>query len=123
MPTAEALMGLGMPPDLAAGLGNSVQSVTCKGTSSGTAASILEGAHCVLLNGTASNTGATLPANAGIGTPWFVFGVGTTAPVIYLPSGQTINSGATSLTLSAAISGTILIKTSSTQWYSVPLAP
>lgn len=123
MPTSDALMGLGLPPDLAAGLGLQVQTVTCKGTSSTTAANILEGAHLVLLNGTASNTGATLPSGAGIGTPYYCFGVGTTAPVIYAPTGQSINSGAASLTLSAAISGGILVKSSSTQWYSVPLAP
>lgn len=123
MPQADALMGLGLPPDLAASLGNTVQAITCKGTSSGTAAQILEGARLVLLTGASSNTGAILPAGTGIGTPWYIFGVGTVAPVIYIPSGQSINNAASSLTLSAAIAGTVLIKTSSTQWYSIPLAP
>lgn len=123
MATADALLGLGLPSSLAGALGNQIQAVTCAGTSSGTATAINDGARVVLLTGASSQTGAILPTNAGVGDVWYIFGVGSAAPVIYMPGSQKINSNATSLTLSAAVSGAVLVKTSSTQWYSVPLAP
>lgn len=122
MATPNDLMGYGMPPFLSGELGNISQSVTAAGTSSTTAATALTEGHIVLVNGQSSQTGVLLPTGAKVGTPYFFVGTGNTAPALYPPSSGTINA-ATSLTLSAATATAIIIRTSTTQWYSFPLAP
>jgi hypothetical protein len=118
-----ALMGIGLPPELATNLGNHIQIVTATGTTSGAAAKLQSNTGTALVNGQSSQTGVIISADMPVGSWMFVFGTGATAPVIYPPSGGAFNSAAASLTLSAAISGAIIVRTSSTQFYSVPLAP
>lgn len=121
MPQSQDLMGASMPPTLAGELGNDVTSINGAGTTAGAATAIQS--HFVLVTGASSQTGAILPSNAKIGTPYFVVSKGSAAAVIYPPSGQTINSGASSVTMSAAVSAGIFIRASSTVWYTIPLAP
>jgi hypothetical protein len=121
MPTAQDLMGLSMPWDLAGELGNDVSSINGAGTTAGAATPITT--HFVLVSGASSQTGAILPANAKIGTPYFVVSKGSAAAVIYPPANNTINSGAASVTMSAAVSAGIFIRASTTVWYTIPLAP
>jgi hypothetical protein len=121
MPQDQDLMGFGMNPSLATLLGNNPQVITATGTTAGTAAKILS--HLALVNAQSSQTGVILPSGAHLGTPFYVFGTGAVAPVVYPPTGGAINSAAASVTLSAAIAGAIFIRTSANQWYTVPLAP
>jgi hypothetical protein len=121
MPQSTDLMGFSMPFDLAGELGNDVSSINGAGTSSTTATPIQS--HFVLVTGASSQTGAILPSNAKIGTPYFVVSVGSAAAVIYPPAGGAINSAAASVTMSAAISAGIFIRSAKNQWYTIPLAP
>jgi hypothetical protein len=117
------LMAVGMPFSTAALVGFGIQSVTAAGTVVGTAAPINGDTGVALINGQSSKTGAQLSANTSMCSPVFIFGTGAVAPVIYMPTGHTINNGASSLTLSGAIAGAIVMRVSATQWYSIPLAP
>ena len=131
MPQINDLLGFGMPPFLAGELGNTVQAVTGKGTSQATGAAILAEGKLVLVPGASSATGAVLPANAKIGTPYFVFSVGSAAAVVYPNSSTgTINGGSAGagVTFSAAKAGGIFMKTAQSSagvdtWYTIPLAP
>ena len=123
MPTPSDLMGYGMAPFLAGELGNVGQVVTAAGTSVGTATQAYAEGHILLVNGQSSQTGVILPTNAKIGTPYYVVGTGANAPVVYAVSPVVINNAAASVTLSGATATGIFIRTSSTQWYSIPLAP
>ena len=123
MPQPQDLMGLGIPPELAGELGNLPQSVTAAGTTVGTATAFSQ--HLALVTAATSQTGVILPSGAKIGTPYYIIGVGTAAPVVYPPTSGTINAGSANagLTLSGATATAILIRASSTAWYSFPLAP
>ena len=121
MPQSQDLMGLSMPYPLAGEVGNDVSSINGAGTTVGAATKITT--KFVLITGASSQTGAILPADAKIGSPYYVVSKGSAAAVIYPPSGQTINSGASSVTMSAAVSSGIFIRASATVWYTIPLAP
>jgi hypothetical protein len=120
-----------MPPFLAGELGNTVQAVTGAGTAQTTATAIQAEGKLVLVTGASSQTGAILPANAKIGTPYYIFSVGGTAAKIWPNSATgTINGGAggAGVTFSAGVAGGIFIKTATTSagvdtWYTIPLAP
>jgi hypothetical protein len=125
MPNGEfpaGLMGLGLPPSLAAALGNEVIAVVASGTTSGTAKAIPANAGTALVNAQSSQTGVLLP-NINVGSIIYIIGTGAVAPVIYPPTGATINAAATSLTLSGATVACQILRSSATQFYSVPLAP
>ncbi len=121
MPQPQDLMGLGLPPELAGELGNIPTALTAAGTTAGAATAITQ--HFVTVNGQSSQTGVILPSDAKFGTPYFIVGNGATAPVVYPPTGGSINNGAAALTLSAATATAILMRFSTNQWYSFPLAP
>lgn len=128
MPTSDSLLGFGLAPALAAELGNDVQAVTGAGTAQNTATAIKTEGKLVLVTGASSQTGALLPANAKLGTPYFILSVGSAAAVIYPNSATgTINGGSAGagFTCSAAISGYIFMKTAQTSagvdtWYTIP---
>ena len=125
MPNGEfpaGLMGLGLPPFLASALGNEVGTVVATGTSSGTAKAIPANLGTALINAQSSQTGVTLPS-MNIGSIIYIVGIGAVAPVIYPPTGSTINAAASSLTLSGATVACQIVRTSPTQFYSLPLAP
>ena len=116
------LMASGLPFSLASLIGSSIKSITATGTAVGTAAPIDGVTGVALVNGQASQTGVQLSAQTSLATPIYLFGTGAVAPVIYAPSGHTIN-GASSLTLSSAIAAAIIMKVTATAWQSIPLAP
>jgi hypothetical protein len=123
MAQAADLMASGMPFSWAALLGSGIRAITATGTAVGTAAPIDGVTGVVLVNGQASQTGVQLSADTSLATPVFVFGTGAVAPIIYVPSGHTINNGATSLTLSNPFAAAIIMKVTATAWRSIPLAP
>ena len=117
------LMGLGMSPLLADLVGSAIQTVTCTGTSSTTAAPINFDTGMALLNAVASNTGAILSVNTYLQDPVTVIGTGTAIPVVYPPSGHTINGSSSGLSLVANAGRTTIIRVSATVWYSLPTVP
>jgi len=122
MPTREDLNGLGMPPGLASLLGNSPQAINGAGTTQATATAILTTLCSVTASGGA--TGAILPPDAKIGTPYFVTSVSGTAAKIWPPVGHSLNGSLnTGVTFSAATASGIFIQMSSKQWFTIPLAP
>lgn len=108
--TSDAFMGLGMPAQISAILGANPHNLTCAGTSQTTAA-ILKSRNTEL-TAAASQTGAVPPTTAGVMEPYFIVNSSSTAAVVYVPVGHTLNG-----TLNSSIlSGTGLI-----QWRSVIL--
>lgn len=89
MASANELMGLGTPPQLAALTGANPQTVTCAGTAQGTATAILS--KCAELSAASSQTGAILPSDGPLYQPFFVFTSSSTSAVVYAPSGHTLN--------------------------------
>jgi len=118
MPTKEDLMGFGMSPFAASDLGNTPVSIAGAGTTQATATPIRS--SLVLVTAATNQTGAILPSDAKIGTPYFVVSVSGTAAVIYAPVGHTINgvASATAHTFSAAAGMQIFIRVSATAWFS-----
>ena len=90
MPQATDLMGHGMSPFLAKDLGNDANLVTCAGTTLGAATTIKTTNS--ELSAAGSQTGAILPTTAKIGTPYYAFCSSSTSAVIYVPSGQYLNT-------------------------------
>jgi hypothetical protein len=123
MASSADLMGFSLPPFVAGELANNVVSLTAAGTTAGTAILITE--KFALVTAATSATGVILPSSAKFGTPYYIVGVGSAAPVVYPPTGGSINAGAANagLTLSAATATAILMRSSTNQWYSFPLAP
>ena len=118
MPTSQDLMGLGVPGMLAEEIGNSPQSIAGAGTTQATAAAIRTQLALVTASGGA--TGAILPSDALIGSPYYVISVSGTPAVIYAPVGQTVNcvTSATGHTFSGASGMQIFLRVSSTAWFS-----
>lgn len=92
MPTADDLVGLAMPAQLASQLGNQPSSLACTGTTLGAAASIKT--TNVEVVPSASNTGAVFQTSAKLGTPHYIFNAQSTGAVIYVPSGYFMNGTA-----------------------------
>jgi hypothetical protein len=83
-------MGMGMNGDLAAAMGYAPFILNCTGTSQTTAAPVRTKNAELLAS--ASNTGAMLIATAKVGSSHFCFNSSATAAVIYVPTGQYLNS-------------------------------
>lgn len=96
------LMAFGMAGPLANQIGTTPTTLTCTGTTAGTAATVKS--RMVDLNAASSQTGAIIPQTATLGYPGDMFffsnDSGTTA-VIYPPTGATITGGS-SLSLATA---------------------
>lgn len=102
MPVAssDALMGLGMPPQLSALMGGNPSALTTAGTSSTTAATIKSKNTELVTAG--SQTGGIIPATAGVMEPYFITNAAATTGVIYVPSGHTFNVSGTPQSVSLA---------------------
>jgi hypothetical protein len=119
MPQQTDLMGLGLPNELSASLGNQATALTATGTTQATAATILS--HLVEVTATGGNTGVILPAAAKIGTPYFIASVGGTAAKVWPPVGHFLNGTQNAgLTVGAATGTGIFIQTSRTKWWVIP---
>lgn len=116
MPSSQDLMGTGMPSMQADLLGYDPQAVTATGTTQATAAAIRS--EMPQITATGGATGAILPSDAKIGSPFFVSSIGGTAAKIYAPVGHTLNgvASSTGLTFQAATGTAIFIRTGTTTW-------
>src|SRR4051812_23396159 len=114
MPTSQDLMGGGIAPLVASMLGNDPLAISGAGTTQTTATAIRS--HLSVVTGTASNTGAILPVDGKIGSPFFVANVGGTAAKIYCPVGHTLNGTSNGGCTFSAVGMLIFIRTSTTAW-------
>lgn len=115
MATTQDFMGLGTPAAVASLLGYNPTSLTCTGTSAGTAAAITS--KLVNLTAASSQTGAILPSGLTLGSRSYVACTSSTSAVLYPPTGATIN-GASSLTIAQNKTAEI-IRFSSTIFFSI----
>lgn len=125
MPTADDLLGLGMPSSLASELGNQPSNLTCAGTSQATAATALT--RNVVLTAGASATGVIIPPRAKIGSPWYFSNPGATGALVYAPASTaavgatTLNGAASTVPLTLAQNkSAILFQTKAGVWVSIP---
>jgi hypothetical protein len=115
MPTANDLMGTGVPPMLAGELGNSPQSVAAAGTSQATAAAVYE--HLVEMTATGID-GVILPSAAKIGTPYWVYNSSGSTGTVYCPVGHTLNSTANGGLGLATHKAAVFMQFRTNQWWS-----
>lgn len=117
MPTADNLIGMGVPPLLAQNTGNTPSALTATGTAQGTAATIKS--TLVEITTASSNTGAILPADALMGTPYWAYNVAAPTAVVYVPSGHYLN-GTQNAGLSVATNkAAVLIQYKKGYWASI----
>lgn len=104
------LTGLGMPPLLAARLGNNPASLSGTGTTQ-TGATSLTGGQVLALTPASTATAFVLPNNLSTGRPVYLFNKATGfSASIFPPSGWTINFGATNAGITIPpLSGVIAI--------------
>lgn len=105
--TSDALTGLGMTPQLAALMGGNPSALTTKGTTSGTAATILS--KNTELVTAASQTGAIFPTGVAVMEPYFITNAAATTGVIYVPTGHTFNTSGTPTSLNLAQFKTVIL--------------
>lgn len=88
MPTADALMGLGMPAQLSDLLGGNPNALTTTGTAQATAAKIKSKNTELVTAG--SQTGAIFNTSVQVMQPYFIVNPTATSGVIYPPTGDTL---------------------------------
>lgn len=89
MPQATDLTGIGVPPEVARELGNQANTLTCAGTTSGTAATIKT--TNTELSAASNQTGAIFQSSTKVGTPYYFFCSSSTSAVIYVPTSSYLN--------------------------------
>lgn len=99
MPTQDALMGLGMPPQLSEILGGNPAVLTGAGTTQADAAKVLS--KNIELAG-ASNSGAVIPATAQVMDVYYFYNGGANSVIVYAPVAHTLNSAASTTGLTIA---------------------
>lgn len=130
MATTEALIGLGMPAELALRLGFQPVALTTSGTTQGSGTGVITGSGNKLVTATVhTGTGAiTLPSAAEIGDVLLIVNASANAGAIFPQSGGNINGETTdSGTVTLAASGSagssaLLVKVSTTRWASFSAA-
>jgi hypothetical protein len=130
MATADALIGLGTPAEVAKRQGWQPVALTTSGTTQGSGTGVLRGLGNQLVTATVhAGTGAiTLPADAEVGDEILIVNASANAGAIFPPSGGNINGETTdSGTVTLAASGSAgssawLVKVSSLRWASFSAA-
>ena len=122
MPTGDDLIGVGVPNMVANIIGNTPSTLVCLGTSSqANSAPILS--HLVELTAASgSANGAVLPSSAKIGTPYYFVTSTSTAAIVYVPSGHSLNGSSNGGITCAQWKGCIAWQYKSKNWTYVILA-
>lgn len=128
MATADGLMGVGVPAEVASRVGVTIVTIAPSNASQGHASGLLKGAgdKIVIATPSVDNGAVTLPSDAGLGDKIEVCNGSASNDVnIYPHSGGTINNGTADELLeigeaaSTANSGVTLRKVTSTNWRTV----
>lgn len=114
MPTSQDLMGFGTPPAAAGLLGNDPSSINGAGTTQATATAIKS--TLTSLTGASSQTGAILPSDGKIGTPYYVYDVGSVRGKVYCPVGHTLNGTSNGGCTFSALGVLIFMRISTSAW-------
>jgi hypothetical protein len=117
MATTDALMGFGVPAQLASLLGGNPNVLTTTGTTVG-AAAVLKSRNTELSTA-ASQTGAIPPTTAAVMEPYFITNPASTSAVLYVQSGHTLNGSLNGTKTLAQNSNTILWQYKKTFWVSI----
>lgn len=120
MPTSDALMGTGLPAQVAQQLGGNPHSLTCTGTAQGTAAKVLSKQTELLT--ASSQTGAIFPSDAPIGSQYMFFNKNSDSAVVYVPSGHYLNGSQNAGLTIAQNKGAIMWQYKKSYWTCVILA-
>src|SRR5882672_7742058 len=94
--TADALVGLGLPEQLAQLLGGNPNVLTCVGTTQATTTAIIKSTNTELITAGGANA-CILPAtpdNVNVMVPYNIVNPTATLGLIFAPSGHTMNTGA-----------------------------
>lgn len=117
MPDVNALMGHGMPAQLADLIGAQPHALTTAGVAQGTATTIKSKNTELVTAGGA--TGAILPSTAGINDAYFVTCPTATSGVVYVPSGHSLNGSLNAGLTIAQNKAAILYQYKRTLWASI----
>lgn len=121
MPESTALMGLGMPPELAARLGNDPNALTAAGNNSqANAATVVSHISTVTTAGTTNSI--KFGVNAPVGTPFWVFNTTATALNVFCPLGANMNGSLNSSLSVAQNKLAVFIQTSKGNWAGIVAA-
>lgn len=112
-----ALMGHGMPPQLADLLGGEPNVLTCTGTAQGTAATVKS--KNTELSAASSQTGAILPSASNVNSEFFFFCSSSTSAVVYVPSGHYLNGSQNAGLTIAQNKGAIIWQYKKGYWASI----
>lgn len=108
MPLAKDLIGIGVPPGMAQGIGGQgATGLTATGSSQGTALALVASNNQVTT--TAASTGVILPAVQGGEEVW-VYNGGASSLSVYPPTGAAINSGAANAAFAVATTKSAVFK-------------
>ncbi len=117
MPTADDLVGLGMPAQVSEILGGNPNALTGAGTTQADAAKVLT--KNTELSG-ASNSGVVIPTTASVMRPYYFYNSGANSVIVYAPVGGTLNSAASTTGLTIAThKGAILWQYKKGAWASI----
>jgi len=119
MATAETLMGVGVPAEVAKRTGTTIVSVTTTAATQNSAGGLLKGAgnKIVLANVAGANGAVTLPFEAGLGDVVEVYNTTATAGLLFPQTGGTLNQLGANISTALAINASLFaIKVSATGW-------
>jgi hypothetical protein len=118
--SANSLVQVGTPDQLANRIGNTLRTIAGVGTAQTGAASITPNSNCVL--GTTAGGATAFVASTAwqVGDSFTFFNTSATTALVYPQSGGAINGGSTNASISVAQNtGVELLKTSSTAWRAI----
>lgn len=119
MATAEGLMGLGVPAEMAKRTGYAIVSVTTSADTQNSAGGVLrgQGNKIVLATVGGANGAVTLPADADLGDVVEVYNTTATAGRVFPHTGGTLNQLAVNLQTPLAVNASLVAKkVSATSW-------
>jgi hypothetical protein len=118
--SANSLIQVGTPDQLANRLGNTLRTIAGVGTAQSGAASITPNSNCVSGTTAGGATAFVLSTGWQVGDSLVFFNTSATAALLYPQSGGAINGGSTNASISVAQNtGVELLKTSSTAWRAI----
>lgn len=116
MPTSQDYMGLGMPGQMAAMIGNDPVALTAAGSTQATATLITS--HLIEMTATGAD-GLILPTTPRIGTPYWVFNSSASTGLVYCPVGHTMNTTSNGSVSVATHKGVVVIQYKRLFWMSI----
>lgn len=121
MAAADALCGIGVPPEVAKRVGWRAIALTPTSTTQGTGVIVANNENVIVNLATAGGaTACTLPANAAIGDMVFVNNLSATDAVVFPPTGQTIGQASANSSVTVD-KGALFIKSGATSWASTDI--